>query len=446
MALVLAAGCSTTTGDASTSPYSVQHPREREEDPRVAYERAMAHEYHGLGTHPVRLLDGVVKGSVEARTAPKHECETNNAGFGCKVELELGEDAGGDLHAIHCLVSTDFEPFGPIVKAFLGPTWLIEPPSLAAEDRGEGIAVTFVANNEFESETGRMAGTAKVSSLYAQGYMVTCFDGAAGGRKTFTRVVSGFFDSLQFSERPRDPAVFSMAYRIREGDRTTGFRYGFVTTDGKSNPRFTEHSTSFSLMLGDGEWKVHDSVTSVVRTADSAVERYRRFTWWDGKGPRVLSAKPSEDGRLRIKTEIGQRVDALELTPKAALDTELWAAARLQRLATNQTEQYVYAWPIVDDGDPSLGYIVLSPGSAGVVMERFRSHRRFDEAPDPARDVRDELHVDERGMVTKEVTSTAINELLYARGEIPGSAPEGAAVVASASTPRSGSARGGGRR
>lgn len=400
------------------------------EDPLEHYERLMSREQGPFSTHPVRLLDGVVMGRAESRVAPVSECETSDEGFICEVELDMGKDEEGEPQGIHCMVGTDLEQFGLIVKAAQGPTVLLEPPVLEVEPRGPGVAATFTANNGMHDETSASVGTIKISSLYAEGYMATCFDLVSGGRATFERVVGGFFDSLELGERPHEPTLFSMAYRVREGDRTVGFRYGYVVTDAKATPRFTEHAASFYLRTDEQSWQVRDFEADVVRKEDGTIERYRQQFWRDGQGPFVLSAKPAEHGRFRIKAQAGRQIDAIELTPKAPLGTELWAAAQLGRLVSHETEEHVYAWPTMNDGDPSLSYLFLTPGPQGVVLEQTRRHARFDEAPDPQDDVRDELHVDARGLVTKEVRTSSVDELLFARGEVPG--PDGTKPVVAA--------------
>jgi hypothetical protein len=388
-------------------------------DPVQLVKELMAWERAPAQTHTIALMDGTIKATVESETTPKTECETNDAlDYTCTVEMSFGKDALGDEHTMACLVSGGILPFGPSLKAMQGEFGLTEVPAFAASEHGSGLAVSFVADAAYEDETAFMVRTLKMKALYAKGFVAQCFDAGPGGRETFERVSSGFFGSLQVDDGTHAP-MFAMGYRVREGERTTGFRYRRLAPGKKDDDaKFVETGIYFRLKTDGKTWSILDTGHRIARDEIGQIDEFRSLLWLDGQGPLRITAKPSEDGRFRIKSEVGARSDAIELTPKAPLSSELWSAAQLESLSSGKRRSYVYAEPTVDEGDPSLTYIFLTAEDDGLVLEEQRDHGAFDDEGG-ADKTRDELHVDDKGFVTKEVTDHAVHELVYSTGELP---------------------------
>ncbi len=406
VACVLLPSCKSSTQPATVSP-------------EAAMERMMVLMAREHGTHPSHdftTLDGLATASLEAKTPPKPTCENEGEELGCTFEADLGKDSDGDGVNIVCRVSTAFTPFGPMLKELQGESRLIEVPEFVVEELGQGVAARFMANTARKTESGAAIGTLKFATLYARGYMTTCADASPGGRKTFERIVGAYFKSLTFSENPRLPAVFSFAYKQRKGDHVEGFRYGFVSKRIDPQKGFAELHTSFQLETDGKTWTVVDSGEQVLRDDNGALESVRDMYWADGKGPLMLSAKPSEDGRFRLKSEIGPTSDSLELTPKVPLGTELWSAAALLQLSSGKLQQWQYAGLTMDEGDPSLHYVTLTRLSSGVLLEQVEDHNTKDSTPTEAKD---ELYLNEQGIVTKEVTSDNVIELVHLWGMLP---------------------------
>jgi hypothetical protein len=414
----LATGCAgmSATGKART-------PRSAQE--RLAhYERMMRRENGPFETHALSTLDGFAVGEIESRTAPRPECDkTSTGGVACSFEVDLGADADGDANNIVCRTTTDFQAFGPQLKEFLGEWKLSEVPQLEARSQGEGIAVRFVANAEHEEPQSLIVGTAKFAVLYAHGYAAVCLDRQPGGRRTFERVVGHFFQSLKFKAAAQSPTLFSTGYQERAGDRTTGFRYRFVTRRSGDAPGFSELSAAFSLETDGKTWRVMDYAQSVERDDAGEVASMRTLFWLDGKGPAVLSAKPSEDRKYRLKFEAGQKTDALEASPKAKLSTEFWSAPDLLKVSTGSSPSYRYAILTLHDSDPAFRYVTLTRSKPGVLLEDEETLSstgvKVPEAGKGEPRSKDELYVDARGLVTKEVSSSSVSELVHTWGELP---------------------------
>jgi hypothetical protein len=74
------------------------------------------------------------------------------------------------------------------------------------------------------------------------------------------------------------------------------------------------------------------------------IERTDRHHASSPKGPAALSAKPSEYKKFRLKWEAGAQTTGLESTPKAPLNTELWAVPELRKVASGAAKSYRYAF------------------------------------------------------------------------------------------------------
>ena len=389
-------------------------------DPIELLRKLKAWESEPVTTHAVSLMDGTVKLSVESKSVPETECETSESlDYTCTIGMEFGEDALGDKHQMACVISKGILPFGTALKAMQGEFGLTEVPAFVAEKHEAGLTVSFVADAAYEDDTSFMIRTLKIKALYAKGFVAQCFDPNPGGRETFERVTAGVFDSLQVDDGAHAP-MFAMGYRMREGDRTTGFRYRRLSPGKKEEDgKLVETGIYFSLETDEKTWSIYDSGQRIARDKAGKVDEFRSLSWFDGQGPLVVSAKPSEDGRYRIKTEAGNRSDAIELTPKVPISSELWSAGPLAQLATGKQGSFVYAEPTVDGGDPSLTYIFLTAEDDGLVLEAQRNHGAFDKEDTGADSTRDELHIDDSGFVTKEVTNHSVHELVFQTGALP---------------------------
>jgi hypothetical protein len=261
----------------------------------------------------------------------------------------------------------------------------------------------------------------KVAALYAGGYTAVCADSFVGGRKTFERVVEGYFSSLRVAENPQFPRLFAVGYRSRSGDRVDGLRYEIIAGRSDGEPGFVEFATAFKLRTDGKTWDVSDWGHTITRDERGEPELYESLFYSNGVGPWVLSAKPSEDGRFRVKSAIGDRSDAIELTPKAPVSTELWSMVEMQKLSAGARKSFRYAQPTLDDGDPSFNYIELSRLGPRLLGEREVRHGELGKRKksDAKADAFDELHLDERGVVVKEVATNSVVELIHSSGELP---------------------------
>jgi hypothetical protein len=373
-------------------------------------------------THELRLLGGLASATVEARVAPKPECREEGDSKACMFRLEMGQLPVIDEPAfIYCSLTTTPVHFGPILKAAQGTAGLTETPQLTTRSVGAGIAISFVAQSIIETEHGRFPGTVKVAALYTKGYTAVCSDNFVGGRKTFDRVVDGFFAGLRVEDNPQFPKLFAIGYRSRSGDRVDGLRYDMIAGRADGEPGFVEISTAFRLRTDGKTWEVSDWGHAITRDERGTTESYLTEVYADGDGPLLLSAKPSEDGRVRVKSEVGNRSDAIELTPKAPLSTELWSLVEMQKLSTGARESFRYAQPALEDGDPSFNYIELSRLGPRLLGEREVRHGQLGKPKkgDAKSDTFDELHLDERGVVVKEVATDSVVELIHSSGELP---------------------------
>jgi hypothetical protein len=190
--------------------------------------------------------------------------------------------------------------------------------------------------------------------------------------------------------------------------------------DGK--PGTAEMHLSYAMESDGKTWKSIDGSLVVLRDPSGKVDLYRyAASAHDGTKLSVLSAKPSEDGKFRLKAERAGKSDALESTPRAPLTTELWAAAELSKVAKGKTPSYRYATLGYDDaGDPKFSYITLSRSAPGVLLEEEEDKKAKGDLKGA---LKDELHLAPDGTVTKEVATHFVSERIYSFGKLPALAP-----------------------
>lgn len=398
-----AAGCSAPDAASGYDAKTV--------DEEVA--RLMRREHPQYPKHDLRLLDGLASAKAESKSKPRVECENGKESV-CVVQLDMGKDEEGEPASVICSVSTDLVPFGLTVHESVQGGQLINNPSYRVEAVDAGIINRFAADAVTETADGVFLSSVKVASLYSKGYVATCIDIMAGGKKTFQRVAHGFLSSLELEDNPGEPVVYAAGYVQRAGKRALGFRYTYLT---RTDDGLVELGTSFKLNQTKDKWTTFDHGRMITRDDAGRPKRYRSLHWLHGRGPLTITAKPTERGRYRIKREIDGKTDALEITPKAPLETEIGVALKMRGLAHHEATDFRYAFPAIDeDGDPTLLYSVLQRDKTGVVLEETRSHNALDRTADePA----SELHVDEDGAVTRQVDSKSTFELVYRIGKLP---------------------------
>ncbi len=317
---------------------------------------------------------------------------------------------------------------------------LIETPKLTVTKIGDGASVELVANWLKQAEDVNTVGTLKVATYFSQGYSATCSDIRPGGRKTFDRVVGELFRSMKFAPNPKRPAFLATAYDYRQGDRSTGFRYSLVEKRIGGKAGSAELDFGFHLKTDGKTWQTMDSSLLVTRDAAGNVDLYRHALS-GGAGTSqtqaVLTAKPSEDKKFRLKIERGDKSDALESTPKAPLTTELWSASEFAKVARGTRPSYRYAILGIDDsGEPEFKYLSITRSSASVLLEEEESAKKNDK--DLAGALKDELHVTSDGSVAKEVGTESVSQRLFAWGKLPDAAGVASAAVAPLDTKEQG--------
>lgn len=388
-------------------------------DVHAKVQRWMNRENGPFPTHALTLWGGLATGRYEAAVPAKPDCHADRDGdSSCAVRFDLGADEDGAPYEIHCFVDTTLRgPFGTVVAHRLDGAGLSEAPQLAVSKVGDGLSAVFVANTWKKVDGGVSFGTVKVAALYAKGYSATCSDVRPGGRATFARITSAFFGSLRFADNPRRPALFAQAYTKRKGEQTNGFRYALVEKRLDGKPGAAEIGMSFHLETDGKSWQALDYGRLVTRGPSGDVELYRESVS-DHNGVRlgVLTAKPSEGGRYRLKLEHSSGSEALEATPKAPLTTELWSSAELALVARGARPGYRYAVLDVHDGEPQFKYINVTRSAPGILLEEEEAKGASEDALAAAKD---ELHVDANGVVTKEVSSKFVAELVAAWGKLP---------------------------
>jgi hypothetical protein len=391
-------------------------------DQAAEYQRLMSRESGAFAKHRLQLFGGLVTGEYEASVVSKVECtpEGDEGDSSCELRIALGQDSDGDANDILCLIDTTPRgPFGTVIANRLQGGQLIELPRLTVAKVGDGASAGVVANWVKQAESVNTVGTLKVASLFSQGYSATCSDIRPGGRKTFERVVGELFRSLKFAPNPKRPAYLTTAYDFRQGDRSTGFRYSVVEKRIGGKPGSAELDLAFRLHTDGKTWQTMDSSLLVARDASGNVELYRHaLSGGNGKTHAVLTAKPSEDRKFRLKVERGDKSDALESTPKAPLTTELWSAAEFAKVARGARPSYRYATLGFDDsGEPTFHYLSITRSSTNVLLEEEESAKKNDS--DLAAALKDELHVSADGSVAKEVGSDTVSQRLFAWGKLP---------------------------
>ncbi len=297
----------------------------------------------------------------------------------------------------------------------------------------------FIATYSRHTERSFSLGTLKVALLYGHGTMIKCLDHSPGGRSTFERIVWGFFESLIFKDLEGAPTVYADGFRLREGNGTAGFRYNSLMQR-PDDAGYSERYVSFVLATDGKKWATIDFGYEVMRNSQGNLETLRQLTWIDGQGPMVLTAKPAEGGKYRLKMELGVKSSAIDLTAKAPLTTRLWAAADMAKLSAGTLPSLRFAVLDVVDGDPSFQYMNLTRSKAGVLLQDV------DEGPQAKKTgqtgaTREELSVDDNGLVTKWVSTELVGERVYNAGHLPsamlragGAKKVGAASVNSKST------------
>ena len=417
--LVMAASCVEAAGTVPGSSASAhQTLAERTEKLKVW----MAREMPPANIKSVVLLNGLATAEIESQTDLKPECKkTNSNGTFCEVKADLGKDSDGDPASVFCDVTTDPQAFGLLIHGVLGHNGLDETPTLEVKPMGEGITAWFVANVSMSVDSKINYGTAKFAAIYAHGYVGGCVDLGAGGRQTFQRVASHFFESLKFKDDPKNSALFAYGYKEHVGDRTAGFRYEVIKKRADPDVGFVESIAHFVLVTDGKTWEVKDSFRLVERDDKGGIDKMTNLFWFDGKGPAELSAKPAEDKKFRLKFENGRQTNGLDSTPKAPLNTELWAVPELRRVASGAAQSYRYAFLDLLDSDPAFHYVTLTRTAQGVLLEDQEPLTASGKKGKAGEDgsSKDELHVDARGLVTKEVSTESVSELVYTWGELP---------------------------
>lgn len=413
----------------ASSPQRAHAPKpasaEENESPVKTVARLMARENGPFKKHHVELFGGLATADYEATGPVTPECTKDaDEDESCGLRLAMGEDEDGEPFDIVCFVDTTPRgPFGTIVAHRLDGMGPAETPKVSVKKIGEGIAIEWLANTQGQNEEGgTVVGTTKVATLYSQGYSATCSDARAGGRATFRRVVFDFFSSLRFAPNPRRPAHAALGYDVRRGDQSSGFRYGLVEKRGDGKPGIAEVHLTYAMESDGKVWKSIDGSLVVLRDPNGKVDLYRyAATAHDGTKLGVLSAKPGEDGKFRLKSERAGKSDALESTPRAPLTTELWAASELSRVAKGKSASYRYATLGFDDaGDPKFSYITLSRSAPGVLLEEEEDKKAKGDLKGA---LKDELHLAPDGTVTKEVATSYVVERIYAFGKLPALVP-----------------------
>jgi hypothetical protein len=448
LALPFAAGCSSIDGK------SAAHPKGRGKsaagdatgmDPtvRAAKLHRIRHwEASQLKMFHVELPDGVMSADLEAKAPPRAECKNLDDGSRtCGIVVDLGKDNEGHPRTIECAAAWTAVPlpFGVMVRTALGRFGLDEPPRVNvawATGNDGGLVARFNAHVSFETPENTMVGTAKIAARYTPGHTLFCSDTSGGAEATMLRVTNQLFESARVKGLT-DGVVIQDAFKERRGDAATGFRFSFVRKAEEGG--FTEVTSSFRVTSTDQHWDVRDYVRTASRDPKGAIESLRQVYWLNPKHAVVLSAKPGEQGRLRVKLENNGKSDALEVTPQAPLSTEIWESPGLLRVGSGGSPKHRYAFLAVsDDGEPTLAYANLTRLRDGVVQEEVEVHGK--KTKSAAKIEKNELSLDGRGFVLKQVSSDSVDERIHFSGALPGgplgSSPGRPAETRSAKLPK----------
>jgi hypothetical protein len=426
--------CAGRSGAKSASG-SHESPAERS----AKVKRWLARELDPAQTRQVSLFDGAVAGEIESKTEIRPECQNTDSGSLCSVIADFGPDQDDPemTSNIVCSVSASVRAFGPMLKATsLEKAQLDETPVLEVKQAGEGLSAKFVANTTEQEGDNVLVGTAKFAALYAHGYMAVCFDKRAGGRKTFDRVTGHFFESLKLKSTV---TVFATGYQMRMGDRTSGVKYSSIAKRPGDDAGFVESSAYFHLDTDGKTWSMKDLYVVAERDAKGTLQKMEYLFWSDGEGPAVLSAKPSEDKKFRLKFELGDKSNGLESTPKAPLNTELWAAPELARVSAGTAQTYRYAFLDIVDSDPAFRYLTITRSAPRVLAEVQEELPAAGGEKPSGPPSKDELQVDARGIVTKEVSSQSVTELVHTWGNLPAVLGGAKEVASKPAKPKKGS-------
>ncbi len=378
--------------------------------------RLRAWEATSLQRFDLELPDGILVGEVEAAAPPRVECHDNAGIHICSIALRLEADDDDD-HIIECAATWGPPiPFGFSTDLVMRKLRLEELPRFEADWRDgsqPALVTTFSANGRHETDEATIVGTVKTAARYVPGHTLFCAETSSGGEETFARVVDGLFRTVQVKNLGSGLLIQNVT-RERRGDTTSGFRFDYVveTDDG-----YAELSTRFHLITTDKGWDARDSTKTVARDRTGGVVSLRQVHSGDAKVLGVLTAKAAESGKLRLKFEHHGKSDAIELTPQAALSTEVWESPALLRVSKGRMPKHKYAFlAVAEDGDPTLGYSKFTRLNDGLVQEEveFPGARR-----QAARSEKNELTIDPQGFVSKQVSSDSVEERLHHSGNMP---------------------------
>ena len=408
--------CGGAAPTPTKTPPAAHHESPAERNAKIR--RWYAREVDPVAAKPVSIFDGQVAGEIESKSDIKADCQHDDGGAHCSFAADLGPDADDPklVSTIGCSVSDTIRALGPAIKTLIDKTQLDEMPVLEVKQTGEGIAAKFVANASGQDGDNVVVGTVKIAALYAHGYMALCYDGRAGGRKTFDRVVGHFFDTLKLKSTI---TLFALGYQMRDGDRTSGVLYKSIAKRrGESGDEegFLEGGVAFRLVTDGKTWSTFDFAVLAERDARGTVEKVTDSFWKEGNGPMVLSAKATEEKKFRLKVEVGDKSSGLESTPSAPINSELWAAPELARVAAGTAPKYRYAVLDLDEQDPAFAYMLITRSAPGILSEVQETKKKPAAGTPPSKN---ELHIDNHGIVTKEVDSTSVTELVHTWGSLP---------------------------
>lgn len=353
---------------------------------------------------------------AESSTQPKVECSQESGHEVCSFEVHVGKSDSGTDRQIDCATVWHNEPLqlGAFIHKVLGKCVLDESPELTVrKSADDSLAARFKANCSHDEDGTRYFGTAKVAINYRPGMTTICGDIGPGAIKTFDRITSQIFDSTK-TRTPED-FLYQSSSRGRRGDTVNAFSYSYVH---KTEDGFAEHHTHFYLHDEEKSWNTFETSLSIERSTDGDVETYARQYVKNGDTLASLSAKPSENGRFRLKAERSGHSDSLEITPQAPLSSETWEAPSLRRVANSSNASHRYSFvELSDDGDPTLGYSKLTRGGENVVLEEFESSGKRKKTDEPKE--KNEITVDAGGFSIKQVSAHSVTERLGSTGALP---------------------------
>jgi hypothetical protein len=382
--------------------------------------RWRAWEPKSLAKHRIDLADAGMSAELESASAPKVECQKlASGGMLCGAQIDLGTDDEGERKELTCSVLVDKTPlpFGVFFKRTLAGRTIEEVPKLEVEPTPNGAAARIVVPSNLDEEERTVFGTTKIAVAYGSGYSLACEDNNAGASAAFERISSAFFASASF-RKPVTTALLRTAFRHRRGDALRGFSVASIV---KEDEGYSETYSSFYFETDGKTWHVMDMQKLVERDAKGAVDSIRTVHWREGGSPAVLSAKPGESGKMRLKLEDGQKSESLEITPLAPLSTELWEAPALLRVSSGAAQAHRYGFLSVNaDGEPTIAYSALSRAKSGVLVEEVdHGGKKKNTGASPESIEKNEISIDERGFSTKQVSADTIYERIFLEGDLP---------------------------